>query len=103
DFLGEVFPALLKFLFAWFSPEHDHDGDGIPEWDNAMQAGLEDIPTFSHWNEWSLGIDIGTTESPALCAFLVKECESLLNIAAVLGQEEGVAGIQEIAARLRAA
>ena len=32
DFLKEVFPKLLKFFWAWFSPMNDRDRDGIPEW-----------------------------------------------------------------------
>jgi hypothetical protein len=89
-FLQETFPALLDFMRAWLTPAHDADGDGIPEWDHPMQAGIEEHPVFSRWQAWSLGVDIATTESPALCALLYREIHSLVAIARLLERAEPI-------------
>lgn len=88
QFLEEIFPALLKFLDYWLSPKQDKDGDGIPEWDHLFQTGYEDHPVYSQWREDAHGVNINTSESPALCAFLYSECQSLINIAEVLQKNE---------------
>ena len=103
QFLTELFPGLLKFIQAWFSNLHDRDGDGIPEWDHPAQMGLEEHPTYSRWHEWSQGIEINTAESPALAAFLYKECQSLVKIAEVLGETESIPYLEGAAERLRLA
>lgn len=102
-FLEEVFPKLLDFVHAWFALEHDRDGDGVPEWDHPMQAGLEDHPLFSHWHPWSQGVDISTVESPALCAFLYRECHSLIQMSQVLGHAQPRTSLQTLAEHLRRA
>jgi hypothetical protein len=93
----------LNYLHAWFDAAHDRDGDGIPEWDHALQAGFEDHPLFSRWNAWSQGIDIITAESPALCAFLFRECKALIQMADILGRKEALGALQALADNLRAA
>jgi len=102
-FLHETFAALLKFLLAWFTSEHDRDGDGIPEWDHPLQAGGEDHPIYSRWHPWSQGVDISTSESPALCAFLYRECSTLVRIARILERSQDVAQLEAVAERLKAA
>jgi hypothetical protein len=87
-FLEEVYPRLLKFFLAWFEPERDRDGDGIPEWDHPMQAGFDDHPIFARWHSWAEGVDISTAESPSLCAFLHRECKSLIRIGAIIDHPE---------------
>jgi len=88
EFLRQVFPGILKFVQAWFSRDHDRDGDGIPEWDHPMQSGLEDHPIYSHWYDWSQGVDIETVENPALCSFLHRECIALSAIAEKIDRSE---------------
>jgi hypothetical protein len=102
-FLAETFDPLLKFLQTWFADDHDRDGDGIPEWDHPLQAGDEDHPVYSRWHPWSLGVDISTSESPAQCAFLYRECSTLVRIARILGRSEDVASLDIPAGRLKAA
>ena len=89
-FLRELFPHLLDFLHAWLSPARDADQDGIPEWDHPMQAGLDEHPVFSNWQPWSLGVDIATAESPALCALLYRETLDLVEIARLLERSEPI-------------
>ena len=100
DFLSEITPHLLDFLHAWFTPEHDADGDGVPEWDHPMQAGLEDHPLFSHWHTWAFGADLAVAESPALCSLLYQECRALIQIAGILGRPEPVPALQSLADHL---
>jgi hypothetical protein len=90
DFLEEVFPKLLNFFWAWFSPKNDRDRDGIPEWAHLMQTGYEENPTFDIWNPWSQGADITSMQNPALIAMLYREAQSLIQIAEQLGQEDQV-------------
>lgn len=101
DFLQHVFPALMEHLSAWFTERRDRDQDGLPEWDHPMQAGLEDHPLFSRWHAGAQGVEISAAESPALLAFLYRECRSLIQIALELNQEEPVAGLLATSDRLR--
>lgn len=101
--LDKTFSPLLNNFLAWFSPQHDQDGDGIPEWDNVLQTGFEDHPLFAHWYNWSRGIDITTVESPSLCAFLYRECLALLKMAKLMGHTEALLAIQTHADNLKAA
>ncbi len=103
SFLREIFPALLSFVHAWFTPQQDRDGDGIPEWAHPMQAGFDDHPLFTHWYAWAQGVDIITTESPALCAFLYRECQTLIRIASLLGYQEPLPALMAMTDHLRSA
>lgn len=100
DFLAQVFPALMSFFQAWFSPEHDRDQDGMPEWDHPIQSGLEDHPAFSIWHPGSEGMEISSAESPALGAMLYRECRALQQIASLLGEEDAHAVLSDQAERL---
>jgi hypothetical protein len=90
DFLEAVFPKLLKFFWAWFSPENDRDRDGIPEWANLPQTGYEENPTFDIWNPWSQGADITCMHSPALLAMLYCEAQVLTLMAEQLDRKNDV-------------
>ena len=100
DFLAQIFPGLLRFFQVWFTPDHDRDQDGMPEWDHPNQAGLEDHPAFSSWHPCSEGVEISSAESPALGALLYRECRALQHIAALLGDEETRLSLDEQAERL---
>jgi len=95
EFLREVHPKLEAFTRCWFSPSHDRDGDGFPEWDHPLQTGLEDIPPFAEWLPGGQGADISSAESPALAAMLYREARSMADIAAELDKpyENGPLGI----------
>jgi hypothetical protein len=103
NLLHYAFPHLLKFLDAWFDSQHDRDGDGIPEWDHPMQAGIEDTPLFSRWQPWSLGVDIVTTESPGLNALLHVECQALIKIASVIGKRKEISSLRSHSKKLKSA
>jgi len=103
EFLGQVFTKLLAFLRSWFTPRHDRDQDGFPEWDHPAQGGMEDHPAYSPWLNWSQGAEISSAENPAMCAYLYRECQSLMQIARQLGHKEELAEIQTIAEQLRQA
>ena len=103
SFLHDIYKPLLDFLQVWFSSKHDRDGDGIPEWDHVMQAGFDDHPLFSPWQEWSQGADITSAESPGLCAMLYNECLALQKIARELGLTEASSGLQALADNLHSA
>jgi hypothetical protein len=103
SFLQTVYPPLLEFIRVWFTPKHDRDGDGIPEWDHAMQAGFDDHPLFSPWLEWSQGAEISTAESPGLCALLYRECKALGRITLQLEKTEAIPGLEALADNLRSA
>ncbi len=90
EWLSRLFPALLKFFNLWFTIEHDRDGDGFPEWDHPIQAGLEDAPIYDRWHENAQGLDISTLESPSLVALLYREAKSLIQIVRLTGHTEAV-------------
>lgn len=85
-FLGMVQPALEAFFRRWLDRLHDRDGDGFPEWDHTLQAGLEDSPAYSVWLPGGHGADITCTESPGLAALLDREARALAAMAEVLDQ-----------------
>jgi len=82
--LDETFPQLRTLFREWFTPAHDHDRDGFPEWDHTMQAGLDDHPAYNNWHSWDEGSDISTVECPGLAALLFQESTLLAKMAAEL-------------------
>lgn len=102
-FLTETFEGVRRFLEAWFSAEHDRDGDGIPEWDHPLQTGLEDHPVYSRWQACAMGVDIFTSEGPALCALLYEDCQCLMQISQVIGREAEIKPLYEKAEKLKQA
>ncbi len=101
--LAEIFPKLLSFFWAWFSPEHDRDHNGLPEWDHLLQTGFEDNPLFDVWNPWSQGADIAAVDNPGLFAMLYREAQSLIEMAARLGRADEMTLVRAQAERLRQA
>ncbi len=91
SFLAEVFPKLQKFFWTWFSPEHDRDRSGIPEWDHLLQTGFDDNPLFDVWHPWSQGVDISAVHSPALMSMLYREAVCLLQMTEVLNKADEAA------------
>ena len=79
-FLKESYPKLLKFFWNWFSPAHDHDRDGLPEWDHLLQTGWEDNPLFDTWNPWSQGLNVSTVDNPGLYAMLAREAHHVYSV-----------------------
>jgi len=100
-FLVETFDGVRRFLEAWFSAAHDRDGDGIPEWDHPLQTGLDYHPLYSRWQGCATGVDISTSESPGLGAFLYEDCECLYQIAQVIGREAEITPLREKAEKLK--
>lgn len=103
EFLAEVFPKLLKFFWAWFSPMNDRDRDGIPEWVHLMQTGYEENPMFDTWNPWSQGADISSMHNPALTAMLYREGRSLIRMAERLDRAAEVRLVHQQIGRLKSA
>ncbi len=85
-FLTEIYPALSKFFWAWFAPEHDRNSDTLPEWQHPLQISFEDHPLFNHWHNWARGVDISAVHSPSLFAALYQEAESLRKISGLIGK-----------------
>lgn len=101
EFLTEAFSRLLAFFWVWFSPEHDRDRDGIPEWNHVLQTGFEDHPLFDVWHPWSQGMNISTLHSPELEAMLYHEASSLKKMAAGLDKSQGMDLVRTQAAALQ--
>ena len=88
--LIESFQGLLAFFWSWFSPAHDRDRDGLPEWDHILQSGWDENPLFDVWHAWSQGVDIAAIEDPALPSMLAREAGCLILIAEKLGRNNEV-------------
>ena len=101
DFLRAIQPGLQAFIECWFDPAHDRDQDGFPEWDHALQTGLEDNPAFTIWQAGGQGAAISAVESPALSAMLYHEILSLAHIAGALGQPREQKRLESRATQLR--
>jgi hypothetical protein len=91
DFLVETYAGLCRFVQSWFRADHDRDRDGIPEWDNILQAGVDYHPVYSRMQSAAFGVDVRAAEGPALCALLYGELASLERIAGTI--EAGGIGI----------
>jgi hypothetical protein len=87
DFAREVYPGLRRFLDVWFSPRHDRDEDGLPEWTHTIHSAFDDNPSFVRWQKWGQGADISAAESPDLAAYVYRECRALQRMGALLGLE----------------
>ncbi|HEX7568721.1 MAG TPA: hypothetical protein VF355_09160 [Anaerolineaceae bacterium] len=101
SWLTEIFPPLLKFFKAWFSPQHDRDQDAYPEWDHPLQTGLEDNPLYDRWSPSAQGLEIQSLECPSLAALLYREAYSLEQIALRIDSAEEIPWLQEKAGQLR--
>ena len=88
---------------AWFTPEQDRDGDGLPEWAHPLQSGYEDHPAFSQWQSWAQGADITVAESPALCAFLYNEIQLLIQMSRELERTGPITALEALADNLKTA
>lgn len=99
--LEEVFPPLLKFLKSWFSPLHDRDQDGMPEWDHPLQTGFPSAPIYNRWQPHAQGVEISLLECPSLAAFLYQDCQYLQKIAVRLQQTQELPWLAEKARFLR--
>ncbi len=100
-YIKSIFQKLLDFFQSWFTRTHDRDGDLIPEWDQTLQTGFEDLPLFSREHPWSLGMDISTVESPDLCSYLYRECNSLISIAKLINSDQAVDQLEPVSERLK--
>lgn len=102
-FLSESFPKLLAFFWSWFSPAHDRDQDGLPEWDHLLQTGFEDNPLFDTWHPWSQGVEVSTVDNPGLYAMLAREAGCLILMAEKLGRTTEVETVRHQAELLEKA
>lgn len=87
DFLAQVYLPLLEFFRAWLAPEHDRDGNSLPEWSHVLQTGFEENPLFDPWHPWAQGADIAAIQSPTLAAMLYREARTLVRIGEALANE----------------
>ncbi len=90
EFITSVYPSLSAFFWAWFSPTHDYDRNGLPEWQHPSQTGFEENPLFDGWHPWAQGINITTVQSPALSAALYNEAQCLIKMAEILGRASDI-------------
>jgi len=103
DFLREVVDGLAEYLAVWFDPKRDHDADGMPEWDNPIQSGYPESPTFIQWADWGQGLDIRLAECPDLAAYLARDLVSLIAIYEALDRSEAVPPLEARLSGLRQA
>ena len=83
DYLLEIYPSLKALCLAWFTPFHDRDQDGIPEWTSIEQCGLSSLPTFNLMDENGLATRIACTEQLNLAALVEIELRELHKIAQI--------------------
>lgn len=103
EFLAAVFPGLLHFLNHWLCDDYDRDGDSLPEWTHPMQVDSDDHPLYAQWHSWSLGAEINTAESVALCAMLYREAATLKRIAETIGQDEAIPALESLCEHMQGA
>ncbi|MFN2298140.1 MAG: hypothetical protein ACK2UB_04775 [Anaerolineales bacterium] len=87
-FLEEIWPLIDRTLEAWFSPEHDRDRDGAPEWERADSFGPGIPPMFAREDPWGGWIRPEEAERPSLAALLHGECFAAARMARRIGRDE---------------
>jgi hypothetical protein len=87
-FLEELWPLIDRCLEAWFSPLHDRDQDGAPEWDRADFFGTEIAPMFAREEPGGGWVRPEEVECPSLAALLQGECEAAARLAEKIGLPE---------------
>lgn len=88
DYLLKIYPALKTLCLAWFTPAHDRDQDGIPEWTNMEQCGLTSLPTFDLIDENKMATRISFTEQLNLAALLAVELAELRKAAQIAEDQD---------------
>jgi hypothetical protein len=101
NYLKSVYPKLFSFFLSWFTSSHDRDRDQIPEWDQVVQIGFEDLPFFSQHHPSALGVDISTIEGPGLSSYLYRECISLIKIGNFINDHDAVQQLESFAEKLK--
>lgn len=89
-----ILPKLEKFLQCWLDARHDRDGDGFPEWDHPLQAGMEDQVSFPGWWAECPGGDCSQVETPSLIAMLCQDFHALAQVAGEAGLPEKAAALE---------
>ncbi len=93
-----LFRKLMAFYRLWFSPAHDQDGDGFPEWEHPWQIGSETM--FDP--ELSFRKVLAATEDPVLGSMLYREGKILAHMAGLLGQVTEQQELDSLAETVRA-
>ncbi|MGD0707327.1 MAG: hypothetical protein ABSA51_02615 [Anaerolineaceae bacterium] len=100
--LNDIFPALGNYLNAWLSPSFDKDGDGVPEFQDLSQIGIDsDFTTADRINSPN-GLFISQVESPALGALLYNECQAMIHLSHLTHHEEYLPWLTASAEHLQA-
>lgn len=76
-FIQRHFESLRNSCFAWFEKSHDQDLDGLPEWADPAQTGLENYPDFDLLNTNAFPSLLSNLESRGLSALLETELEAV--------------------------
>ncbi len=84
SWLAEIYPPLLKSFQTWFN----RNPAPIPTWDDPAQCGVPNNPIYTYEGTTGLGNMTVMIHSPALDAFLLRECDSLQKIAGWIGNLE---------------
>jgi hypothetical protein len=84
-FLESLRPMVERNLDAWFSPDHDRDEDGAPEWDRPDAFGPQIPPMWAREDPWGGWIRPEETESPSLLALALGECLAAARMAESAG------------------
>ena len=100
-FVAEVLPQLAEAFESWFEPGRDRDQDGLPEWDDALQAGYEAHPVFCRTDSSCQGADLRWVESPDLAAWLLREAEALGQLAQAIQHGQDLRLSEDRQRRLR--
>ncbi|MGH2627252.1 MAG: MGH1-like glycoside hydrolase domain-containing protein, partial [Anaerolineales bacterium] len=100
-FLKEIYPRLVEFADSWFDRAQDADGDGWPEWESCIQAGLRQVPAFVPWHPSGPAADVRLAETVDLASYLFRELGSLLEMGQEIGDTQSTIAFAERRALLR--
>lgn len=100
DWLARLLPRLEAYLAAWFTPTHDADQDGWPEWEHALQMGWPGPFPATAPDTDTVDLGLHVVESPSLLGFLFRAVHWLGHLARLLQRPETAAQAEVWAARL---
>jgi hypothetical protein len=100
EWMERCFPQLLLGFKAWFSRKTSEGWAGFPAWQHILQTGLvQDTPTLRNEID-TQKVLIQTTNSPALVAFLYRECKCLQIMAQLKNDFEAATWLKQIGNQL---
>jgi hypothetical protein len=97
EWLGQVYPSLVRYLKMWFKQDGSQNSSSLPTWKHIAQTGFVENSNLID----PLVTLIPAAEFPSLTAMLYHECESLVKLSKVINDDGDLEWLNERMQHLR--